>query len=86
MNDIFLDRYPQIDLHGVDRDSAKMMTNDFVSENITLGNDIICIIHGVGEGIVKKACHEALSENKDVISFKTDNFNHGLTIVNLRHL
>ena len=85
MNDIFLNRYPQIDLHGVDRDTARMMTNDFVNENIILGNEIICIIHGVGEGIVKNACHEALHENKNVISYKTDNFNHGLTIVNLRH-
>lgn len=85
MNDIFLDRYPQIDLHGVDRDSARMMTNDFVNENMILGNEIICIIHGVGQGIVKGACHEALKDNKDVISYKTDNFNHGITIVNLRH-
>ena len=85
MGDIFLDRYPQIDLHGVDRDSARMMTNDFVNENIILGNDVICIIHGIGEGIVKTACHEALKDNKNVISYKTDNFNHGMTIVNLRH-
>lgn len=38
MKDIFLDRYPQIDLHGLDRDSARMVTNDFVLENVMLGN------------------------------------------------
>ncbi len=84
MNDIFLDRYPQLDLHGEDRDSAKMMTNDFVSENYSLGNETICIVHGVGTGIVKKACHEALSVNKKVSSYKTDYFNHGMTIVTLK--
>lgn len=84
MDDIFLRQYPQIDLHGVDRDSARMMTNDFVSENMILGNTTILIMHGVGSGIVKKACHDALSMNKNVVSFKTDNFNHGLTIVELK--
>jgi DNA-nicking Smr family endonuclease len=28
--DIFLERYPKIDLHGYDRDSARMVTNDFI--------------------------------------------------------
>ena len=82
--DIFLDRYPKIDLHGVDRDSARMMTNDFVEENIILGNEIIIIIHGHGMGIVKKAVHEALRINKKVIEFKTDNYNDGCTIVKLK--
>ena len=30
--DIFLNRYPHMDLHGYDRDSARMMVNDFVDE------------------------------------------------------
>ncbi len=82
--DIFLARYPQIDLHGYDRDSARMITNDFVEENIALGNDTIIIIHGIGTGIVKKAVHEALSINKHVLDYKTDNFNSGCTIVKLK--
>ena len=36
--DIFLNRYPHIDLHGLDRDSARMVTNDFVLENVILKN------------------------------------------------
>lgn len=84
MNDIFLQMYPQIDLHGVDRDTARMMTNDFVYENYVLKNDTFVIIHGIGSLIVKKACHEALRTNKNVISFKTDNFNHGCTIVKIK--
>ena len=48
MVDIFLERYPKIDLHGYDRDSARLMVNDFISDNIILGNEIIVIIHGKG--------------------------------------
>ena len=84
IDDIFLKHYPQMDLHGVDRDSARMMTNDFVNENVILENSVILIMHGIGSGIVKQACHDALRENKNVVSFKTDNFNHGLTIVELK--
>lgn len=82
--DIFLERYPKIDLHGCDRDSARMITNDFVSENVVLGNDTIIIIHGIGSGIVKREVHETLKNNKNVIEYKTDNFNSGCTIVKLK--
>lgn len=84
MRDIFLARYPQIDLHGVDRDTARMMTNDFVEENVILKNEIIVVVHGKGTGIVKQACHEALKYNKNVLEYKTDNFNDGCTKVKLK--
>ena len=82
--DIFLERYPKIDLHGYDRDSARVVTNDFIEENVILGNDTIIIIHGIGSGIVKKEVHDALSHNKDVLEYKMDNFNSGCTIVKLK--
>ena len=82
--DIFLERYPKIDLHGYDRESARVATDDFVMENIILGNEVVVIIHGRGSGIVKKAVHEALSRNKNVFSYKSDNFNDGCTIVKLK--
>ena len=82
--DIFLNRYPSIDLHGYDRDSARMMTNDFVIENVILKNEYIVIIHGIGTGIVKKEVHEALRVNKNVLEYKTDNFNSGCTVVKLK--
>ena len=81
--DIFLERYPKIDLHGYDRDSARMATNDFIDENIVLGNDTIVIIHGIGQGIVKNEVHNLLKSNKKVKEYKTDNFNSGCTIVRL---
>ena len=71
--DIFLNRYPSIDLHGYDRDSARVAVNDFVLENIIMKNEMIVIIHGIGSGIVKKEVHEALRVNKNVIDYKLDN-------------
>lgn len=81
--DIFLDRYPRVDLHGFDRDSARMVVNDFILENVTLGNDTIVIVHGKGMGILKKEVHDTLRTNKYVYEYKTDNFNDGCTIVKL---
>lgn len=82
--DIFLNRYPSIDLHGFDRDSARVAVNDFVLENVILKNEMIVIIHGIGMGIVKNEVHETLRVNKNVIEYKTDNFNSGCTVVRLK--
>ena len=82
--DIFLDRYPKIDLHGFDRDSARVAVCDFIDENIFLKNEKIVIIHGIGSGIVKREVHEALRVNKNVLEYKTDNFNSGCTVVKLK--
>lgn len=81
---MFLNRYPSIDLHGFDRDSARVAVNDFVDENVFLKNEMIVIIHGIGTGIVKREVHETLRVNKYVLEYKTDNFNSGCTIVRLK--
>lgn len=82
--DIFLNRFPTIDLHGFDRDSARVAVNDFVEENVFLKNEMIVIIHGIGSGIVKREVHDTLRVNKKVIEYKTDNFNSGCTIIKLK--
>ena len=81
--DIFLNRYPSIDLHGFDRDSARVAVNDFVNENLFLKNETIVIIHGIGTGVVKREVHETLRVNRNVLEYKTDNFNSGCTVVKL---
>lgn len=83
MDDIFLSRYPKIDLHGYDRDSARMMINDFIRDNYEMGIDTMIIIHGKGLGILRKEVHEALRVNKLVLEYKSDNFNDGCTIVRI---
>lgn len=82
--DIFLDNLPKLDLHGFDTISAKVAVNDFVLENIILKNEEILIIHGIGEGLVKKSVHDALEKNKLVSSYKIANNNIGCTIVYLK--
>ena len=84
--DIFLERYPKIDLHGFDRDSARVATIDFINENAILGNDTFIIIHGIGSGIVKGEVHDVLKHDKRVLEYKTDNLNSGLTIVKLKNI
>lgn len=84
LNNIFLDRYPSIDLHGFDRDSARVCVEDFIRDNMMLGNNIVVIIHGIGTGILKREVHEVLRVNKNVLEYKTDNFNSGCTIVKLK--
>lgn len=82
--DIFLDRLPKVDLHGYDRDSARVMTNDFIEEAVVLRYDEIVIIHGIGTGVVKEAVHEALAGNKRVVSYHVDWRNVGCTVVKLK--
>lgn len=83
-NDIFLDILPSIDLHGFDRESARVATSDFILENKILNNKELVIIHGIGEGIIKKTVHYELSKNKDVLEYKVANNNIGCTIVKIR--
>ena len=83
MEDIFIKNLPTLDLHGYDTSSARVSTNDFINRNIIMQNNKIVIIHGKGTGLVKKAVHEVLKENKKVIKYHTDNLNDGLTIVSL---
>lgn len=81
--DIFLKNLPTIDLHGYDMESARVATDIFVNDNLTLKNPKIVIIHGRGKGLVKKSVHETLSKNKHVKAYMTDNLNDGCTIVHL---
>lgn len=84
INNIFLDRLPKIDLHGYDRDSARVAVNDFIDEAIMMGYSEIVIIHGIGSGIVKEAVQETLARNKKVLCYHIDGMNNGCTVVKVR--
>ena len=62
--------YPSVDMHGLDRESARVLTDDFVKENIKLGNKKIIIIHGKGSHIVKQSVHQELNKNQYVEDYK----------------
>lgn len=84
MNDVFFSGFSSIDLHGYDRDSARVMVSDFIEESIIMGRDGIVIIHGRGEGILKKEVHNFLKTDKRIKKFYVDGFNPGCTVVILK--
>ena len=40
---IFIDSLPSIDLHGYDKDSARVKVLEFINDNKIMKNDIICM-------------------------------------------
>ena len=82
--DIFINNLPSLDLHGYDRESARVAINDFINDNIHMNNKKIVIIHGKGTGILKEATKKALNKNKYVKNFQSSYFNQGCTIVELQ--
>ena len=84
LNDvIFIDNLPKIDLHGYDRESARVLINDFINDNYKQKNNIFCIVHGIGSGILRKTTDETLKKNKKVLDYKTFYYNQGCTIVEI---
>ena len=75
---------PTLDLHGYDRDYARILINDFIYDNYKIKNKKVIIIHGNGTGIIKKTTQSTLRTNKFVEEFHIDNFNDGMTIVSIR--
>lgn len=80
---IFTNNLPTIDLHGFDRDYARIKVNEFIKDNITMKNEIIVIVHGIGSGLLRKEVEKTLRNNKKVIEFCLFYRNNGMTIVKL---
>ena len=83
---IFIDNLKKLDLHGYDRETARVAINDFIKENLIMKNEIVVIIHGVGSGIIRNTVKNTLEKNKNVLEFKTFYNNRGATIVKLKKL
>ena len=81
---VYISNLPSLDLHGYDRDSARVALNDFIKDNIKMKNKKIVIIHGVGEGIIKKEVHNTLKHNKNVEDYAICYNNIGSTLVRLK--
>lgn len=78
------DNLPTLDLHGIDRDYARILINDFINDNYKIKNKKVVIIHGIGTGIIRKTTQEVLKKNNLVENYKIDNFNPGMTIVEIK--
>ena len=82
--DPFLNILPSIDIHGLNRDMVKCILDDFIKDNIKLGNKKIIVIHGKGKGILKDEVESLLKKDKRIKRFYLDNFNIGETIIELK--
>lgn len=80
----FFSILPEIDVHGYNRDMIRCVLNEFITDNIKMGNKKIIIIHGKGNGILKTEIHELLKRDKRVNKYYLDGFNIGETIIELK--
>ena len=80
---IFTDNLPTIDLHGFDRDYARVKINEFINDNRKMKNSIIVIVHGIGSGILKNETINTLKKNKYVIDYRLFYNNVGMTLVKI---
>lgn len=83
---MFYDHLPTIDLHGYDRDYARIKINEFIEDQKKLKKEHIVIIHGNGSGILKKVTQDTLRRNKYVKEYKIHNYNTGMTVVTLKKI
>lgn len=85
LNDvIFIDSFNKLDLHGYDRETARVAINDFINDNYKLKNQFVTIVHGIGSGILRKTTIEVLKSNNKVVNFKSFYYNNGCTIVEIK--
>lgn len=75
---------PTLDLHGEDKITAKIKTEEFINDNVKLKHKLLIIVHGVGMGILKDQVHKTLKQNKNVKEYRLNIFNKGTTIVELK--
>lgn len=75
---------PTLDLHGTDRDYARILINEFIEDSYKMKEKRVIIVHGIGTGIIRKETEKTLKLNKKVESYSLNNFNVGETIVNLK--
>ena len=76
--------YPTLDLHGEYGFSAEVLTKEFIDDNISLKKEKLCIIHGIGKGILKNTVHELLKHDKRIERYYIDFMNPGCTIIEIK--
>ena len=82
--DPFLYNAPHLDIHGYDRYGAMAIVNNFIDNSLRIDAKKIVVVHGNGEGILKNELHNYLKHDRRVLDYKTNNYNDGETIINLK--
>ncbi|MBR6113087.1 MAG: Smr/MutS family protein [Bacilli bacterium] len=80
---IYIDNLPKIDLHGENSETARVLINDFINDNYKQQNNLFCIVHGIGSGLLRTTTSDTLRKNKKVIAYKTYYYNQGCTLVEI---
>lgn len=81
---LLFENVPTLDLHGMDRDYAKLLVKEFLNDAKKMHQERLVIIHGKGSGILKRTVHETLAKNSSVERYELDLYNDGCTLVKLR--
>jgi len=73
--DIFTKNYPHLDLHGEYTSTIYTLIDEFITDNLKLGNRYLVIIHGKndhgrGRYILKNKLYEILKDDKRVVDYK----------------
>ena len=84
IRDPFTYNLPHLDIHGETSATCIAIINSFINDNIKLNNKKIIIVHGKGQGILKKTTHEYLKKDKRISNYYLDGLNVGQTIIELK--
>lgn len=68
---------PQIDLRGKRADEALMDVEKFIDKALMMGFSQLRILHGKGDGILRKIIRESLRKFKEVKSIEDEHADHG---------
>lgn len=81
---LFIDSLPTLDLHSLDRETARVFVEDFIRDQTKMKNEFVVIIHGIHGGILRNTVKQVLEKNKNIIAFKIYPYNVGCTIAQLK--
>ena len=76
-----------IDVRGKNLEDAVMDVEKYIDDVFISGLSDVTVIHGRGEGILRKGIHDMLKRNKNVKSFRSGSFNEGgdgVTVITLK--
>lgn len=76
-----------VDVRGKNLDDAVMDVEKYIDDAFISGLEQVTIIHGRGEGILRKGIQEMLKRHKNVKSFRKGGFNEGgdgVTVIKLK--
>lgn len=68
---------PSIDVRGKSLDDAVMDVEKYIDDAFISGLDEVTVIHGRGEGILRKGIQESLKRSRNVKGFRKGGYNEG---------